>query len=54
MQTILNLSEVFKNFGNHLFENGALKSGYADFLVLLALGSFCSIIYTLFERSNAQ
>ena len=50
MQTIFNLSEHLKGFGDHLFENGVLKQGYADLISLLAVGAILSIILTLFER----
>ena len=52
MKTILEISEHLKNFGEHMFENGALKPGYADLFTLLAIAGITSIVLYLLERRS--
>ena len=50
MNTILNICEALKGFGDHIVEGDQIKGGYADLLVLLALVGVTSIFVRLIER----
>ena len=52
MNTILNICESLKGFGNHIIENNTLRDGYVDLFVLLGIVGLVSIILHIIERSD--
>lgn len=54
MQTILNIFNALKGFGDHITVNNNLAGGYVDILVLLTIAAVTTIALTLIERSKAE
>ena len=52
MNTILNICEAFRGFGDYIVSNNQLRVGYIDILVLIGIAATTAIILNLAERSN--